>query len=434
MGRLPDVYALVDCADFFVACERVFDPALRNRPVVVLSNNDGCIVSRSREVKAAGVPMAAPYFRWKPTLDRIGARVCSSNYGLYAALSRRVMAVLAPFAAALEVYSVDEAFLTVPDLGPVALHALGGQLVERVGRHVGVPVRVGVGPTKTLAKAAVEAARHRSPPVVVGADDAALGALPVEEVWGIGRRLGPRLRALGVPTALALRDAPDRLLGSVLNVVGMRTVWELRGRPCFRLQTAPPPHKSLIRSRSFGHAVTRRSDLAEALAHHASRAAETLRAERLVAGALTAFVTTGPHTDTPYAASDTAALPAPTSDTAALVAATRRVLDRVYAPGVRYRKAGVMLFGLVPEDAATGHLFVPDDPARRRLMAALDALNRRYGPDTVRVAAAGTARPWAMRRDHLSAVSLDDPARFPVVLTRPPGRTAAGSAFRGGLG
>ena len=420
-GRPALAHVLVDCADFFVACERLFDPSLDGRPVVVLSNNDGCVVSRSAEAKAAGVPMGAPYFAWEGALDRIGAHVCSSNYGLYAALSRRVMAALAPFAVALEAYSVDEAFLTVPDLGPQGLYALGVRMHERVGRWTGIPVRVGVGPTKTLAKAAIEAARHRDPPVVVGADDRALAALPVEDVWGIGRRLAPRLRTLGVDTALALRDGDDRLLRTALNVVGMRTVWELRGRPCFRLETAPPSPKSLVRSRSFGRAVTRRADLAEALALHASRAAETLRAERLVAGALTAFVTTGPHTDTPYAASDTAAFAAPSNDTAVLVEAAHRVLARVYAPGVRYKKAGVTLFGLVPEAAATGHLFVPDDPARRRLMAALDALNDRYGADTVRLAATGTARPWATRRDHLSPVSLGDPARLPVVWTRPPG-------------
>ena len=405
-GRLPDartVVLLVDASNFYVSCERVFDPSLVGVPVVVLSNNDGCIVSRSDEAKAAGIPMGAPHFKWRDRLRAIGARVFSSNYALYAEMSRRVLETVTPFALDIEAYSIDESFLTVPPVGERALRALGAQIHERVLRWTGIPVRVGIAPTKTLAKAASELAKRAAPPVWLlrPTDDAALASMPVGEVWGIGRRLAPRLAALGIVTARDLRDAPDVRLRAVLSVGGRRTALELRGVPCLALEPPAPVRQSLIRSRSFGHPVSDRADLGEALSMHAARAAEKLRAEGLVARLLTAFATTGVHTDTPVHGHAAVSFEAPTQATGAFVGAAARALDRLYAPGVRYRKAGVVVTGLSLRAATPGHLFVPDDPREAAFLAAVDGLNRRYRREAVRVASSGLARPWAMQRGHL---------------------------------
>lgn len=415
MGVSKPVVMLVDASNFFVSCERVFDPSLHGVPVVVLSNNDGCVVARSEEAKRAGIPMGVAYFKVRDRLAALGARVFSSNYALYAEMSRRVMETIAPFATDIDVSSIDEAFLTVPPIGARALAALGGQIHERVLRWTHIPVRVGIATTRTLAKAASEMAKGTDPPVrLLRSDDPALAAFPVGEVWGIGPRLAPKLAHLGITTAADLRDASDVRLRTVLSVVGRRTALELRGVPCIgpdRGGSSTDPaqrlHRhSVIRSRSFGRAVTERADLAEALAMHAARAAEKLRGEGLVARVLTAFATTGAHTDTPFHAAADVPFEAPTDATTAFVSAVRRALDRLYVPGVRYKKAGVVVTGLSPKAATPGHLFVPDDPRAAAFHTALDSLNRRYARDTVRVAASGMRRPWAMQRAMLGANGL----------------------------
>ena len=415
MAAPRSVVLLVDASNFFVSCERVFDPSLDGVPVVVLSNNDGCIVSRSDEAKRAGIPMGAPYFKVRDRLTAMGARVFSSNYALYAEMSRRVMETVAPFAADMEVSSIDEAFLTVPAVGSKALRALAGQIHERVGRWTHIPVRVGVATTKTLAKAASEMAKGTDPPVrLLRSDDPALASFPVGEVWGIGRRLSAQLFVLGITTAADLRDASDVRLRTVLSVVGRRTALELRGVPCIGADRGGLSHDvssrvhrhSLIRSRSFGRPVTERADLGEALAMHAARAAEKLRAEGLVARLLTGFATTGVHTDTPRHGAVDVPFEAPSDATGDFVRAARVAADRLFECGVRYKKAGVVVTGLSPRAATSGHLFVPDDPRRVPFHAALDGLNGRYGRDTMRVASSGTARPWAMQRARLGANGL----------------------------
>jgi len=399
------VFALVDCENFYVSCERVFDPSLRDVPMVVLSNNDGCIIARSAAVKDAGVPMGAPYFQWAETLDAMGTAVRSSNYALYGDMSRRVMTELEAEALRLERYSIDEAFLTLPALAPDALRRQARRIQRRVRRRQGVPIRVGIGPTKTLAKVADERAKGHDGRYVCPTGDAlaaVLRTLPVGEVWGIGPAYSSLLAEHGVTTAEGLRQCPDAWLRKHLTVVGLRVATELRGTPCLELEDAPAPRKSMIRSRSFSGRLYALGDLREAVATHAQRAAEKLRAEELVAGRLGVFVTTKKFGDPPhYSNAAGAPLRPATNQTPTLLDVAGTLLRAVYRDGPAYKKAGVRLQALRPEGTGQGHLFREDTDEDEALMAAVDRLNREMGRGTVGFAAAGVAgrRDWTMKRE-----------------------------------
>ncbi|MDX1546316.1 MAG: Y-family DNA polymerase [Rhodothermales bacterium] len=397
-------FALVDCNNFYVSCERVFDPSLAGRPVAVLSNNDGCIIARSDEVKALGVPMGAPYFKWRKVLARHGARVFSSNYALYGDMSSRVMRVLEGTAPEIEVYSIDEAFLHLASTRPAEEQACAAQ--ARVLRWTGIPTSIGIAPTKTLAKIANRFAKQW--PACAGVFDLSrrrdardlLALVGVEDVWGIGPRRTRLLNAHGIHTALDLREARDAWVKKALTITGLRTVYELRGISCLPLDEVQPPKKAITCSRSFGEPVTEKAGLQQALAAFVARAAEKLRAQGSVAAALHVFITTkdfgpGPH----YGGSRTAVLPEPSAYTPALTRHAHRGLDRLYRPGYRYRKAGVMLTGLRPAGSPQADLFEPANHGRHAaLMEAVDALNGRYGRGTVFFAASGTERRWAMKQ------------------------------------
>jgi DNA polymerase V len=415
------LFALVDCADFFVSCERVFDPALRDRPVAVLSNNDGCVIARSREVKALGVPMGAPFYQWRARLDAAGAVVFSANFALYGDLSHRVMEALRTFPADVEVYSIDEAFLALPDQPREDAAARAREIARRVKRWTGVPVRVGIARTKTLAKAASEAAKQAPDGTCVLAGDprAVLAGLPVEEVWGVGRRTAPRLRRLGLTTALDLRERGLTEARSLFNVTGLRTVYELRGVSCNPLERAPPPRRSITHSRSFGRRVTTEAALREALAAFAARAAEKARKLGLAAGALQVFVTTARHAPGPaFADACTVRLPAATNATPALIAAAARALDRIWREGPAYAKAGVLLLDLAraPQTDLFDGTGLQADVHR-----ALDAVNRRFGPGTLAFAStglrprAGAPPAWHGRRDRRSPLFTTRWAELPRV-------------------
>jgi DNA polymerase V len=412
-------FALVDCENFYVSCERVFDPSLRARPVVVLSNNDGCVIARSQAVKDAGVPMGAPYFQWEEQLAAMGAVVRSSNYALYGDMSWRVMRELEQMALRLERYSIDEAFLTLPDLGREELRTVAHRLQQRVARRQGVPIRVGIGPTKTLAKVADEKAKgNRSegagalpPPgrVYVCPDGAArtamLRTVPVGELWGIGSAWGSTLREHGIETAEQLRRQPDAWLRRTLTVVGLRLATELRGTPCLELEDVPETRKSLIRSRSFSERVTDESTLREAISKHTQRAAEKLRAEDLVAGHLEVFITTKRFGDPPHYSNAAGGTLRPlTHHTPTLLGHARRLLRAIYRDGPAYKKAGVALQKIRPETPRQGHLFGDPDPADAALMETVDHLNRTMGRGTVGFAAAGVPgnRTWTMKREQRS--------------------------------
>ena len=405
---MASTFALVDCDNFYVSCERLFDPSLREAPVAILSNNDGCIIARSAEVKALGVPTGGPYFKYERLLARHGTRVFSSNYALYGDMSQRVMQVLRQAAPEVEVYSIDEAFLHLADTRAPVDQAR--QIRRTVRRWTGIPTSIGLGPTKTLAKIATRFAKRH--PEVEGVFDlthrrdvdALLGLVHVGDVWGIGPQYTKRLLARGIETARQLRDARDAWVKKHLTIVGLRTVYELRGVSCLPLDQVRPAKKGITCSRSFGEPVVVLAGLKEAVAAYVTRVAEKLRAQTSIAATLCVFITTksfgkGPH----YHNSYTVTLPEPSAYTPALIRYAHRCLEKIYRPGYRYKKAGVILTGIQPAATHQGHLFVQaDHPGNRALMEAVDAVNKRWGRGTVFFAAAGTQQPWRMRQQQHS--------------------------------
>ncbi|GAB6036282.1 Y-family DNA polymerase [Fundidesulfovibrio butyratiphilus] len=400
----------MDCNNFYASCEKVFDPSLAGRPVVVLSNNDGCIVARCALAKARGVPGGVPEFKHRAALAAMGAAVLSSNYALYGDMSARVMATAGALVPSMEVYSIDEAFLDLTGL-PDPQYIVR-QVSRTVARDTGIPVSIGVGPTKTLAKVANRLAKNNPQPdgVLVLPDspqarEPYLAALDVEDVWGVGRRHGARLKRQGVATALDFMRLPRDQVRKRMTVVGLHTWLELHGTPCLGMERGPVPKKSIVSSRSFGRPVTRLDELEEAVAYHASRAGARLRAQNGVAGSLLVYLQTNTFLENQpqYCAADTQALTPTTSHTPRLAATAIRVLGRLFRPGYRYKKVGVMLSALEP--VGSTQLSLLPDPAGQageRFMAVLDAVNAKWGRDTLTCAAAGLARPWRMRQEKRS--------------------------------
>ena len=418
---------LIDGNNFYASCEAVVDPAVRGRPLVVLSNNDGCIVSRSAEARALGLPMGSPFFQVRHQLERHGVIVRSSNYGLYADMSQRLMAVIEPWVEELEVYSIDEAFgrLSRPRSG--CLRSWGTELREEVRRQLGLPVAVGIAPSKVLAKIANRIAK-RDPGHggvfdlgAVADPDPWLEGIAVEDIWGIGRRLSRWCRLRGIGNARQLRDRPAGELRVRCGVVGLRLQQELRGHAVLALVQQPPAKRETCVSRSFGEPVTSREALREAVATYLSRAAEKLRRQRQRAGTITVFVRSSPFNGTRfYANAATVALPVASSDTAVLLGAALPLVEQLFRPHKPLQKAGVLLQDLQPEGMLQHHLLVPLPEAqqrrRERLMAAVDALNHRFGRDTVQWAACGLRPGWTMRRSRLSRAATTRIEDIPIVL------------------
>lgn len=405
---MGDRIGLLDCNNFYVSCERAFDPTLEGRPVVVLSNNDGCIVSKSNEARALGIRTGMPMFKAEPIVERHGIRVYSSNYALYGDMSHRVMMLLSEFVPDVEVYSIDEAFLRLPPgAGGVAL---AREIRRAVGIGTGIPVSIGIGSTRTLAK--IANATAKSTPEQEGVYDLdhpedteiILSEFPVGKVWGIGHKWSARLEKLGIRTALQLRDASDALLRRELKVVGLRTAYELRGIACIGDEAAPTTRQSIVCSQSFGHRVERLDELREAVATFTSGAAERLRRQKSATSFLQVFIGTGRHSSDPhYSNSINTVLAEPTSDTLKLIAQAEECLTRIYREGYRYYRAGVLLAGIVPAESTQLNLDTsePTDQ-RRRIMDAIDTINSAWGRGTIASAAAGTARPWRMKQEHRS--------------------------------
>ena len=403
--------ALVDCNNFYASCERLFQPKLNGKPVVVLSNNDGCVIARSNEAKALGIGMGDPWHLKKAEFLKQGVIVRSSNYTLYGDLSARVMRVLSDFTPDLEVYSIDEAFLGLAGF-EVRLEPHARQLRATVLQWTGIPVSVGIAPTKTLAKVANRTAKKD--PASGGvcllltqqAQEAALARLELTDLWGVAGRLAARMAALGITTPLQLRDANPRFIRERFNVVTERMVLELQGVPCLALEHGRPDNKTIMASRSFGRTVELRREMEEALTFHTSRAAEKMRRQGLATCSLMVFLTTNRHDvkAAQYHRQQIVQLATASADTSRLVRAAMRGLAEIWRPGFRYKKAGVLFPELVKADRIQGDLLSrPDSPASLARMAALDGINRRYGRDTVRVATAGFDKGWKLRSEQLSA-------------------------------
>jgi DNA polymerase V len=426
------LFALVDCNNFYVSCERAFNPKLENRPVVVLSNNDGCAVARSSEVKALGVRMGTPWFQMKDLARQHGIIALSSNYTLYGDMSNRVMTVLRDFSPDVEVYSIDESFLSLNGLQGLwpTPTAMGQSIRKRVLQWTGLPVCVGVATSKTLSKLANHVAKKR-PEFNSVCDFTALSpdqlatlfsSIDVGEVWGVGRRIGTRLREQGIDTVQALKEAPLSWLRSEFGVVTERTGNELRGVSCLALEDIVAPKKQIISSRSFGIQVGAIEELREAVSSYVATAAEKLRTQNSVCTAVHVFIHTNRfrEDDAQYANGITVPLPEASSDTRLLTAAALFGLRQIYRSGFMYKKAGVMLLDISGAQASQGSFFedLEAKERSRKLMRAVDALNGRLGRNTVALGAAGTGKVWSMKSDNRTPRYTTEWGEVPTVFAR----------------
>ena len=407
------MYALADCNNFYASCERVFDPGLEGRPVVVLSNNDGCVIARSQEAKDLGVRMGEPIFKCRQRMKDDSLVIRSSNYTLYDDMSRRVVESIREFIPDIEIYSIDEVFLNLEPLAGRDVDLICRRARRAVLQWTGIPISIGIGTTKTLAKLANRIAKKDPSaqgvyrlPTLESERTGTLAATAVEDVWGIGRRWAKRLHEIGIRTALDLSRVPPIEIRRGFNVIAMRTALELRGTPCQEVEEVEAPRKTLVRSRSFGTMVTRWEDMSEAIATHAVRAAEKLRGEGGHAGRISVFIQTNRfREDLPqYGRSGSCELQPVTDVTPVILANALEIGRRLWRPGFHYKKAGVMLCELAFEEVQ-GTLFDRRDEKRdERLMTAIDRINQRMGSETVHPAATGfkDRRSWAMRQSFRS--------------------------------
>lgn len=405
----PKRYALVDCNSFYCSCERLFRPDLRGRPVLVLSNNDGCIISLSSEAKALKIKMGAPYFQMRELIEKHSVATFSSNYPLYGDISRRVMKTLEDFTPDLTVYSIDEAFLDASHVPPgEEEEAWGSGMRDRIWKEVGIPVTVGIAPTKVLAKIANRQAKKRGlkSMALCAREDITevLRELPCGEIWGVGRQLAEKLAARHIHTALEFREHPnDLLIRSLLTVTGERIRDELRGIDCVE-QTDLAEKKMIASTRSFGRRVFDRRELEEAVSTYVSFACEKLRRQKSVAGGvMVSLQIKRPGEEHSSYEALQALMPIATADTAQFTRAAIQLVRQLFKHGQPYKKAGVYLFDIGTDSQIQRDLFaVPEDPKRGQLMEAMDRINRRWGRSTIKLASCGTQQDWRMLSKHRS--------------------------------
>jgi DNA polymerase V len=396
---MRQIFALVDCNNFYVSCERVFNPSLESKPVIVLSNNDGCVVARSNEAKKLGIAMGVPAFQIADKIKKYNIEVFSSNYTLYADMSGRVMQTLSDFTPDIEIYSIDEAFLGLSGI-KTDLTEYARRIRRTVKKWTGIPASIGIAETKTLAKIAnVMAKKDTDADGVFNLTDlpsldGILASIPVEKVWGIGIKSAIKLKRAKIRTALDLRDANIGWIKQTFGVLGQRTVYELQGRCCYQLEQNPPTRKTVVVSRLFGEPLKSKEKLKEATASYAARAAERLREEQLAAEVMTVYVTTSRFIENRYYNSHTIEFDVATSDTVELIRAAHRCIDELYRKDFEFKKSGVVLSGLVPQANIQKSLFDKSDTEKsRRLMQAVDDINARVDVP-LRWAAEGIEQEW----------------------------------------
>ncbi|EQA7873598.1 Y-family DNA polymerase [Klebsiella pneumoniae] len=420
------MFALVDVNSFYASCETIFRPDLQGRPVVVLSNNDGCIIARSAEAKKLGIKMGDPYFKCKDYFRQQGVVCFSSNYELYADMSNRVMTTLEEMCPRVEIYSIDEAFCDLTGVRNCrVLEEFGRELKDTVYRNTRLPVGVGIAQTKTLAKLANHAAKTwKATGGVVDLSNVErqrklMALLPVDEVWGVGRRISKKLEAMGIKTVLQLADADIRFIRKHFNVVLERTVRELRGEPCLGLEEFAPVKQEIVCSRSFGQRISTYEEMRQAICLYASRAAEKLRGEHQYCRFISAFVKTSPFAlNEPYYGNSTSVkLLTPTQDSRDIITAATKSLDAIWRDGHRYQKAGVMLGDFYSQGVAQLNLFDDNAPRQNseKLMEVLDHLNAKDGRGTLYFAGQGIQSAWQMKREMLSPRYTTRFSDLPVV-------------------
>lgn len=403
------VFSLVDANNFYVSCERVFNPSLEGKAIVVLSNNDGCVISRSSEARKLGIPMGAPFFQWKKLCDRKILYAFSSNYALYGDMSNRVMKTLQYFCSDLEIYSIDEAFLCFDGLKERDLVAYSMHIRQTVKAWTGIPISIGIAPTKTLAKMANMIAKKKT---IVGVYDlrdsrvqeAILSDFPVEDIWGVGRGLTKKLKALKIKSAKDLRDANLKMIRSHFGVVMERLIEELRGVSCLPLEEIQS-RKQIISSRSFGKKVTDIRELEEALSHYTANACLKLRNQNSLAGGVSIFLHTHHfrESDHQYGNSISYQFSEPTDDSSYMISVAKTCLQKIYRHGFNYKKAGIILLNLSPKTIKQYDLFSTRQNKSELIMEAVDSINKKIGKNTLFLAAEGVQRQWKTRCDRMSS-------------------------------
>ena len=404
------MFGLIDCNNFYASCERVFNPSMNGKPVVVLSNNDGCVIARSAEAKVLGIPMGEPAFKLKELIETNQVFVFSSNYVLYGDMSHRVMNTIASFVPDMEVYSIDEAFLLLNGYENIDLRKYGEKIVSTVKRDTGIPVSLGIAPTKTLAKVANKFAKkykNYNGVCIIDTDEKrekALKLFDIGDVWGIGRRYSKTLRYHSVNTAWDFTQRTKGWVRHTMGVVGERTWLELKGTSCIEMET-PSSKKSICTSRSFGEKLTELSPISEAVSNFAASCAEKLRKQHSYGCVLTVFIHTNPFAtnQAQYYNQTLMQLPVPTNDTTELINYALKGLKSIFAEGYRYKKAGVIVSEIVPERPLQGDLFDMRNREKfSRVMTVMDNLNTSYGRQKVKIAAQGFDRKWKLKNEKLS--------------------------------
>lgn len=411
------IFALIDCNNFYASCERVFNPKLNGKPVVILSNNDGCIVARSNEAKALGIPMGAPIFKFKEMIEANKVFVYSSNYILYGDMSHRVMETLRTFSPNVEVYSIDEAFIEITNLHCKDLVELGREIQNKVKKYTGIPVSVGIARTKTLAKLANKLGK-KNPEfngvlslVDVADIDSYLQRFDVEDIWGVGRKYNVFLKARGIMTAKDLKYADKNMIRQRMTVQGKRTVLELNNVPCIPLDEIPDPRKVIITSRSFGTYVESFTLMAEAVSNFVATAAQKLRKQKSKAGYIQVFILTNTHRENQpqYCNSITVKIQGYTSYTPDLIYYALEGLKRIYKDGFKYKKAGIILLDIIPESTRQYDMFLKEnsllEKRNRKVMKVMDQINIKWGKNTLKSALQGVKRnpTWGMNQTYKSS-------------------------------
>ena len=401
--------ALIDCNSFYVSCERLFNPKIQNVPVVVLSNNDGCVISRSTEAKKLGIRMGEPYFKVKDLVKKNNVQIFSSNYALYGDLSRRVMKVLKGFTDKIEIYSIDEAFLDLSHIKDEQVEEYGKQIRERVLKWTGIPTSVGISNTKTLSKVANHIAKKNKAGVIFLKEniDNILKNFDIADIWGVGRQLSKLYIKNGIDNAYKLKNISNTWVKKSTNVLGAKTVMELRGISCIGLETEETRRKSCCVSRSFGKKVESLDKLKESITTHCLNAAEKIRTDKQTTRAVTIFIRTSPFDKNRkyYSNSITIELPVATNNSIELVKTAISGLGKIYKYGYFYQKAGVILSKLRDASEKELNLLAPIlENKSQPLMRAIDFTNAKYGRNAISIAQAGINNDWKMRREHSSKI------------------------------
>ncbi|ROL61006.1 Y-family DNA polymerase [Bacteroidetes/Chlorobi group bacterium ChocPot_Mid] len=416
--------ALIDCNNFYASCERVFNPKLVGVPIVVLSNNDGMIIARSQEAKDLGIAMGEPLFKIQDKIKKHGVAVFSSNYTLYGDMSQRVMTILESFCPDVEIYSIDEAFLNLHGFEREDLTEYGRKIKNTIKKWTGMPVTVGIAETKTLAKIANRLGKKSQKAGGVlnlynsRFRNTALKRTDVEDIWGVGRQYGKLLRKHGINSAYELSLANDSWIKKRMTVMGMRTVYELRGTPCIKLEYSPPPKKAIVSSRSFGKLTNSYEDVSQAVANYVTRAAVKLRKQRSAARILSVFLRTNPFKNEmpQYHNGVMVELPVPTDSTAELLEYATKGLVQIFKPEYKYHKAGVMLTGIIPYDRSQYAMFDSENRNRmKEVTEVMDSINERFGKETMFYASLGIKREWGMRREMKSPNYTTNWKELPIV-------------------